>query len=705
MTDLARNFIFRAVESQPRPASATSRFSNPSFWWCAAWAIAALLHVTQVIWTSGGREAPGDLGDGRFNQLILEHGYQSLRGVYDWISPSQFFPQKGTLTYSDTHGGTLPIYAALRAGGFSMENALQSWFVVVAALNIFAGTRLFAALGISPAIRGPLVFAATASAVWVWLAGVHMQMLPFFPALFMWTQGVLWLRDRHSVRLLAAAGWFAWQFAAAPYVTFFAGVITAAVAVVFAPAYFFARPREILPPPGAPAPSKIAAGLIAVAGGTLAFASARIYLRSAEMGVTRAMNELITLAPIPTQWFVAPPVHRWWPTGPATLLDNEWLAGFLPFILLPVALVLGWKRRREPDGIWILALGLGAVATMAFFTKWTADGASAWLLVAEHVPSLRAFRACGRIAPLLVIAIVAAGGLLLTHWQSLATRRGIRWIPGAIAVLIAVESLAHNQPGMDLAVAKFRADAVIAAWRQAGDRPVLAYAFGYVNQPPPWQHLDAWSAALRLKRSTLNGYTGGVPSSVWSFYWNPTVENARATLAQNKLNPAEVSIVENLAAADAAKIGLARVAHLPVSFLDGFQLQPSAWTLFGPLERFEVNGAVMYQFTPPSTVEFELPDHVTSLEFNQAMRAGSYNGAGHSDGVGVTWSIRSQGEKENVLAREFLDPGSHPEQRGILHRKIALPPAAKRVLILRTDVGEKADGRWDWPLFSEFKIQ
>jgi hypothetical protein len=113
----------------------------------------------------------------------------------------------------------------------------------------------------------------------------------------------------------------------------------------------------------------------------------------------------------------------------------------------------------------------------------------------------------------------------------------------------------------------------------------------------------------------------------------------------------------------------------------------------------------MYQFTPPAEVRFAFPDSASRLEFVETMRAGSYDGAGHSDGVGVTLLVaRNKGESEKAF-EEYLNPRDRPEDRGVLARSIPIPPGANRIVILRVDQGPAHDGRWDWPLFAEMRAR
>lgn len=79
---------------------------------------------------------PGDLGDSRFINYLLEHGYQWLKGDVDSFWDAGFmYPFKNTIALSDNMLGTLPIYSIWRVLGFSQETTYQLWWISICSLN------------------------------------------------------------------------------------------------------------------------------------------------------------------------------------------------------------------------------------------------------------------------------------------------------------------------------------------------------------------------------------------------------------------------------------------------------------------------------------------------------------------------------------------------------------------------------------------
>lgn len=82
---------------------------------------------------------PGDLGDSRFINYILEHGYQWMSGtVNDFWNAPFMHPYPNVIAISDNMLGTMPIYSFFRSIGFQRETAYQLWWLMICALNYWS---------------------------------------------------------------------------------------------------------------------------------------------------------------------------------------------------------------------------------------------------------------------------------------------------------------------------------------------------------------------------------------------------------------------------------------------------------------------------------------------------------------------------------------------------------------------------------------
>lgn len=87
---------------------------------------------------------PGDLGDSRFINYLLEHGHRWISGdVHDFWDAGFMYPFKNTMALSDSMIGTLPFYSAWRFFGFSPESSYQLWWICICALNYWCSYLVF----------------------------------------------------------------------------------------------------------------------------------------------------------------------------------------------------------------------------------------------------------------------------------------------------------------------------------------------------------------------------------------------------------------------------------------------------------------------------------------------------------------------------------------------------------------------------------
>ena len=105
---------------------------------------------------------PGDLGDSRFNSVILEHLYQWVTGATPSLwSPRFFYPFERVLAFSDNHFGSGWAYVVFRLLNLPREEAYLGWFLIGAVLNFWACWWALRQLGFSivGAATGAFVFA------------------------------------------------------------------------------------------------------------------------------------------------------------------------------------------------------------------------------------------------------------------------------------------------------------------------------------------------------------------------------------------------------------------------------------------------------------------------------------------------------------------------------------------------------------------
>ncbi len=82
---------------------------------------------------------PGDLGDSRFINFLLEHGYQwSTGGTDSFWSAGFMYPFENTIALSDNMIGTMPFYGVWRMFGISHETSYQLWWIVICSLNYWS---------------------------------------------------------------------------------------------------------------------------------------------------------------------------------------------------------------------------------------------------------------------------------------------------------------------------------------------------------------------------------------------------------------------------------------------------------------------------------------------------------------------------------------------------------------------------------------
>jgi len=87
---------------------------------------------------------PGDFGDSRFINYLLEHCHQWFSGkVSSFWDAGFMYPFKNTVALSDCLLGTAPLYSVWRLFNFSPETSYQLWWICICTLNYWVSFIVF----------------------------------------------------------------------------------------------------------------------------------------------------------------------------------------------------------------------------------------------------------------------------------------------------------------------------------------------------------------------------------------------------------------------------------------------------------------------------------------------------------------------------------------------------------------------------------
>ncbi len=482
------------------------------------WSVA---FIFAVFFYSSGNTMPGDLGDPRLNNYILEHFYLWVTGSVPsyWNAPF-FVPYHGVMAFSETMIGSAPLYAVCRSVGLDKETALQCWyllsFVVNGLASHFALRRMglagwSCAVGVVIFTFGLPVLVREGHVQLAYRCGVPLACFYFYQAL-----------TRRSLRpLLLTIIFTSWQLIAGFYIGVFLLIVLAALAV----STLIISPRPV----GGTPTGEYKAGWIReiTANRQLLFwtsvsllVTSLILMKYAAVAsqydIKRPLTELYSMLPRPTSYFIAD--HSlWWGSisqklgGIPMRHEHNLFIGVVPFFLLALGCLLAvTTRRRQAVQVMIIVIAI----ILASITLY--NGLSLYYKFAE-ITNFTAVRALTRIVLVLLfpVAFVAAAG-----FEALSVRlqrRGCRAVSTLLVVLLVLEivSVTHGTSSKKewQQRARHLTDQVIG---NHGKKPSLLFVTRAAALPGADElvELDAMHAAQNLGIETINGYSGFEPSAL-----------------------------------------------------------------------------------------------------------------------------------------------------------------------------------------------
>lgn len=459
---------------------------------------------------------PGDLGDARFNSVVLEHVYRWLTGIEPSLwSPRFYFPYEGALAFSDNHFGSILSYVLARWGGASREVAFDIWFLVGVGLNALSAYVVSRRLGLPLLAAWVSGFIFSANLPFLALDG-HAQLTYRFAVPFAFAAYVA-LRGNPSVSSLASLIiWICIQFFCSIYLgVFLILLLVAMMAVDWRRAQTDALKAQFSRQALRHVPRRawhiclcLLAVVLMLALGAMLYEYKSV---ASYYGVKRGMSEITSMLPRPGSYLLADrsPLTGWigaWVTNVPTRHEQQmfWGVGVWVLVLAGVATLraggtAGWHRTMA----WSLVILAVLTLCIGNFSLYKALAA---------LPGFNSIRAVARIILVMLWPASLLAGIGAVWMMQSRMARHL----GGLPVLLLVFGLGVAE------LAAVRLDSTpISAWQQrqqalakqheapAAGAIILVYPVPQEN----WilSELDAMIFAQDRDLPTLNGYSGASP--------------------------------------------------------------------------------------------------------------------------------------------------------------------------------------------------
>lgn len=465
---------------------------------------------------------PGDLGDTRFNNYILEHDFRWITGEDSSLLNAPFFyPYPQTLTFSDNHFGSMLFYDSFRWLGLDRESALQDWYLLSYFLSFGAAAYVLKKFNLKPLAVGIGAFFFTFGLP---MLGQECHVQLFYRFCIPLACYSFWKFSQKSQfkQLVLTLFWLVWQFYMSIYLGYFLTLLLAVVAIGLP----FIQNKSVIDilqywPNLIKQAWKRSKSITVIfylfLTSFLLLALIILFqpyiLASRTYGFSRSWEEVQTMLPNVQSYLISDNSKLWQQlfsnlTAKITVRRNEHQL-FIGISAI-FALVLGLVWRFQSPLKKMAFLFIGAAGLLVLFTL-TVDGFSFYKIF-WYFPGANSIRAVSRIILVLMWPIALFISVELDALMSLSVRTfNFSAIVLIFLVLMVAESVFYNHTTFS----KLDAYSRIQTLRQQipsnlPEDPVL-----FVSNPDSssWflTELDAMLLSQNLGWPVMNGYSGNLP--------------------------------------------------------------------------------------------------------------------------------------------------------------------------------------------------
>jgi uncharacterized membrane protein len=463
---------------------------------------------------------PGDFGDARFNNFILENFYIHSQGSWSKIwNPQFFYPFKYVIGFSENHFGTAWIYSLLRTFGLQSDTSFQLWFVFGYIANYFSAIFSLRKLGIKTigTTVGSLIFAfaipVTANAGW---AHLHYRFgIPL--AIMYWVKS---LEEKNFKYAVAATFWLVWQFYSGIYMGVFTLIALTAILLSNSITTRISRRKNREHKVSHPSlrmllsSKKIVTYLIIEA-----FLLAMLillffpYLRVVQIyDFERLWEDVSSMLPRAQSYLISDSSLLWYKlsykiTDIPMRQEHQLFVGIVPASLTIIGLFVALRHTpNKSSKMFAGTILLSIIATISV------SGLSLWYLF-YHLPLFSSIRAVTRINLMLLFPIAYFSSIAIdgtfkkrTHIKTLFLR-----VTGVLCIALLLFETSETAMYTTQKV-EWRARIENAESMLPENLPRDSILFFSQNSDPYYfTELDAMWVSLRNNYATFNGYSGNFP--------------------------------------------------------------------------------------------------------------------------------------------------------------------------------------------------
>ena len=483
--------------------------------------VAGLYFVPIKIFKNDFSKVPGDFGDARFNNYVLEHGHKYLIGDIDnyWDAPFMY-PYTNVISFSDNLLGTMPIYSAFRVLGLDRETSFQFWLLTLFALNfICCYWVLMRWSNNTPlSVTGAYIYAFS-----IFILGhiYNVQVFPRFmvPLVFYWTWK--YLSQKQIKYFLFTLFGLVYQFYSGIYLGFLLAYtllfLIIAYLIIYRDKALFSQFTNI---------RKITYHLLIVVISVILITPLMLpYIEISHTQGFRHFEDALSSIPTLRSYFFtskAPVLWSFLSEHGIPVLPEWWchhlFMGALPWmgiIVIPIILLSKKINSEKKKFIAFLSIGL----FLSFIFCLNINGFTLYRIIFK-LPGFSSMRAINRVINTEVMYFILIFVFVFNELRK--SGKIMKWIVMSFPLLIIVDNLINTQEvkRYDKQKSQQQIEAVKENIKNQYNNDYKAIAYmpkNGLNGQGIKIHLNVMLAAQELNIPCVNAYTGSYPSEYLGF--------------------------------------------------------------------------------------------------------------------------------------------------------------------------------------------